>query len=72
MAESTKTKTLRQTLHLDEPEIRQAIAHYLSRQGSLEFDAKDVFLNAGARSHRGVSQCAFTAEAIALPKDPTS
>lgn len=33
-----------QIRRLGEDEIKRAIAHYLSRHGSLEFDARDVFL----------------------------
>ena len=35
----------RTTWTLTEREVKQAIAHYCSRQGSLEFDAQDVHLS---------------------------
>lgn len=34
----------RQTITIDSAAIKKAIAHYLSRQGSAEFDPQDVAL----------------------------
>ena len=50
---------------LGEKEICRAIAHYLSRQGSEEYDVQDVYLVGRGPSRHDVT---YTVEATAIPR----